>query len=327
MSSFFNRFRRYRSNQTLRDLVQDVYLRPHDLICPIFIHDKANNEAIEAMPFSLRYSLNGLFHYCEELLSNNIKTIALFPVIDQEKKTLDCSAAYDPDGLIPKTIQALKLRFPSLMIIADVALDPFQPSGQDGLLSNDGQIDNDLTLPLLSKQALCYALAGADIIAPSDMMDGRIQSIRETLDDHKLINTLILSYSVKFASHLYGPFRHAVDSARFLGTADKKTYQMDYRSRFQVFLEAKTDELEGADFLLVKPGLHYLDIIQSISSSQDRPVWSYHVSGECSMIYYAAKENVNSLDNLLLEALFAQKRSGANKIITYFALEAARLLK
>jgi porphobilinogen synthase len=323
----FNRFRRYRSNASLRDLLQDIHLRSQDLIAPVFIHDKPNDEIIDAMPFCSRYSLSGLLIHCEKLIKAGITTIALFPVIDEVKKTLDCKAAYDENGLISKTIKILKKNFPLLIIIADIALDPFHPQGQDGLLTETGIIDNDRTLLLLAEQALCYAHAGADIVAPSDMMDGRVKLIRQALDQRGLTETLILSYSVKFASHLYKPFRHAVDSARFLGSNDKKTYQMDYRSKFQVPLEALSDEDEKADFLLVKPGLHYLDIIHTLSEICQRPIWSYHVSGECAMLFYAAQNHVALLDDLLLEALFAQKRAGAHKIISYFALEGALLLK
>jgi porphobilinogen synthase len=307
--------------------MQDVSLLPEDLIAPIFVHDKKNNESIPDMPFTQRYGFTGLLKHCEELVAAQIQAVALFPVINEDLKTQDCKAAYDEQGLIARAIKTIKKNFPNLVIIADVALDAFNPQGQDGLLNEQGEIDNDRTLPLLAEQALCYAHAGADIVAPSDMMDGRVQFIRQALEQRGLIQTLILSYAVKFSSHLYGPFRSAIDSARFLGTADKKTYQMDYRSRFQTFLEIQNDQQEQADILLIKPGLHYLDIIHQVSQNSLLPVWSYHVSGECAMLYHAAQNGVGLFDDLLLEALFAQKRAGARKIITYFALKGADLIK
>ena len=328
----FHRFRPYRQSPQIRKLFQDIHLLPSDLIAPLFIHEENYSSPISSMPYTKRYCLNDLIIEIELLRSLGIIAIALFPVINQSLKTDDCRIAYSDEGLIQKTIRHLKGIFPDLIIIADIALDPYHPQGQDGLtyldpIKNEILIDNDATLKILAKQACSLAKAGADIIAPSDMMDGRIQYIKEALLNENYIQTLLLSYSVKFASHLYGPFRDAVDSKRFLAKADKKTYQMDFKSSFQINLESITDISEGADILMIKPGLHYLDVIHQVYQSTNIPVWSYHVSGECSMLYAAAEQGLLDFNQGLMETLFAQKRAGAQKIFTYFAKEAATILR
>jgi len=327
VSFSFQRLRRYRQNSTIRQLVSDISLEAKDLILPVFIKAEEGVDPILQMPYAQRLGPLALVAHAKKCLDNGILSLALFPLIAEEKKTLCASEAWNPDGLISQSIRLLKTHFPELCIIADIALDPFHLAGQDGICAENGDLDNDLTLIALSKQALCYAQAGADIVAPSDMMDGRIGAIRQTLDDHRLFKTLILSYCVKFASYLYGPFRHAVDSSRFLGKADKKTYQMDYKSSFQITKEAQADENEGADFLMVKPGLHYLDVIQTLAQRKNLPVWSYHVSGECSMLWYGAKQGLFNFEDMLLETLWAQRRAGAAKILTYFAYETSSLLR
>jgi len=326
MLSSFSRLRRYRQNSTIRTLVSDCSLARKDLILPVFIQEEEGMESILNMPYAQRLGPQALLVHAQKYWECGIQAIALFPMITSEKKSLCAQEAWNPDGLIPQSIRALKKHCPDLCIIADIALDPFHLTGQDGLCSENGDLDNDRTLIALSQQALCYAQAGADIVAPSDMMDGRIGAIRQTLEAAGFFNTLILSYCVKFASHLYGPFRHGVDSARFLGKSHKKTYQMDYASAFQISKEAESDEREGADFLMVKPGLHYLDVIQTLAHRNTLPVWSYHVSGECSMLWYGAQQGLYSFDDMLLETLFAQRRAGASKILTYFAYEASLLL-
>ncbi len=327
----FHRLRPYRQSNQIRALFQDIHLLPADFIAPLFIHAEKESITISSMPFTKRYCFNDLINEVQTLLNLGIIAIALFPVIHESLKTPDCSIAYSDDGLVPSTIRELKKIFPHLIIIADIALDPYHPEGQDGLtyvdpMNHQTIIDNDSTLEILVKQACCFAKAGADILAPSDMMDGRIQYIKKALLDHKYIQTLVLSYSVKFASNLYGPFRDAVDSKRFLAKADKKTYQMDFKSSFQINLESITDINEGADILMVKPGLHYLDVIYQVHQMNQIPVWSYHVSGECSMLYAASQQGLVDFNATLLETLFAQKRAGAQKIFTYFAKEAAILL-
>jgi porphobilinogen synthase len=323
----FSRLRRYRQNATIRALVQDSFLSPQDFILPVFIQAQEGRTDILQMPYAQRLGPKALLRHIEKCCEQGILAIALFPLIEEDKKTLCAKEAWNPEGLIPTAIQILKTKFPELCIIADIALDPFHLAGQDGICSETGTVLNDPTLDALCKQALCYAQAGADILAPSDMMDGRVLRIRDALESEGLIQTLILSYCIKFASHLYGPFRHAVDSSRFLCKADKKTYQMDYRCAFQIFKEAAADANEGADFLMVKPGLHYLDAIQTLSkNASSLPVWAYHVSGECSMLWYGAQQGLFDFEPMLLETLWAIRRAGASKILTYFAYEACLAL-
>ncbi len=328
MMSPFSRLRRYRQNATIRSLVQDCTLSPQDFILPVFIQAQEGRTDILQMPYAQRLGPKALLEHIEKCGEQGILAIALFPLIEEDKKTLCAKEAWNSEGLVPSTIALLKTKFPQLCIIADIALDPFHLAGQDGICSETGFVLNDLTLEVLCKQALCYARAGADILAPSDMMDGRVIRIRESLESHGLIHTLILSYCTKFASHLYGPFRHAVDSSRFLGQSDKKTYQMDYRCAFQIPKEAAADTNEGADFLMVKPALHYLDVIQTLSkNSWSLPVWAYHVSGECSMLWYGSQQDLFTFESILLETLWAIRRAGASKILTYFAYEACLALK
>jgi len=263
----------------------------------------------------------------QRLTALGIVCFALFPIINESLKTHTCQEAWNPEGLIPRTISRIKNAVPNCVLIADIALDPYHIEGHDGLIDENGAIDNDATITALCKQSLCYARAGADILGPSDMMDGRIGVIREALEKEKLISPLIMSYCAKFCSTFYGPFRDAVDSSRFLGKKDKASYQMDFQSLFQIEREIAQDCQEGADILLIKPGSHYLDVILRAKTSQPLyPIWSYHVSGECGMLWSGAKDGLFSLEKAVLESLYAQKRAGAEKIITYFAALAAELL-
>lgn len=323
---FIQRSHRYRRNASLRQLFTDVTLRPSDLIAPIFLHEKEGKEALSCLPGAYRWGLDCAGEYVAEMIGLGIGVFILFPVVPESKKSLCCSYAFDEYSLIPKALRQLKRDFPQAVLIADVALDPFHIKGHDGLLDAQGQLDNDASCGALAQQSLCYALAGADIIAPSDMMDGRIGIIRRALEQRGLWHTLLLSYTAKYASCLYGPFRQAVDSARYLGGADKKSYQMDPASAFQIQLEAKQDIAEQADILMVKPGLPYLDVVADISRNTPLPVWSYHVSGECAMIAQGVQAGLFSLEDILFEQLIALKRAGAQKIVTYYASEAAHLL-
>lgn len=325
MSFSITRFHRYRAHAGLRTLFQDVFLKPSDFIAPIFIHEVQGKEAIAALPGHYRLDIGEALAYIEFLLSLGITGFILFPVVPNEKKTLCCSYAFDDKGIIPSALQVFKKNFPQAVFIADVALDPFHLKGHDGILSAEGALDNDASCHILAQQALCYALAGADIVAPSDMMDGRVSAIRRALDQRGLKETLILSYTAKYASCLYGPFRQAVDSEKYLGTSDKKTYQMDPASSFQALLEAQDDRIEGADLLMVKPGLPYLDVLAQLAQQSPLPVWSYHVSAECAMIDLGVKAGLFTLEDILYEQFIAQRRAGAQKIITYYAAEAAKI--
>lgn len=327
MTPSFKRFHRYRSSAAIRELFQDISLKPSDFIAPIFLQEVAGKQAIGALEGHYRFDIPSALKYIESLLMLGITGFILFPVVPHEKKSLCCSYAFDDNSLIPQALQIFKKEFPHAVFIADIALDPFHIKGHDGIVGANGKLDNEASCHALAQQALCYAIAGADIVAPSDMMDGRVLAIRTALEQRGLTQTLILSYTAKYASCLYGPFRHAVDSARYLGSADKKTYQMDPASRFQAFLEASQDAAEHADLLMVKPAVPYLDIISEISKSCPLPIWSYHVSGECAMIDLGVKAGLFTLENILFEQLIAQKRAGVQKIITYYAAEAAKLFK
>jgi porphobilinogen synthase len=323
----FKRLHRYRRSASLRHLFEDVVIRPSDFIAPLFIHEQAGKQPLSSLQGHYRFDLPHAVAYIQRLLDVGIRSFIIFPVISADKKTLCCSYALDDNGLIPRALRLFKKEFPSAIFIADIALDPFHLKGHDGILTAQGAIDNDASCHVLAQQALCYALSGADIIAPSDMMDGRIQCIRGALEARGLHQTLIASYAIKYASCLYGPFRDAVDSAQYLGASDKKTYQLDPASRFQALLEAQHDIAEDADLLIVKPGMSYLDIINTVSTEHSVPIWSYHVSGECAMLHAGANAGIFRLDDILMEHFIAQKRAGAQKIITYFAVEGAQLFK
>jgi porphobilinogen synthase len=323
-----HRPRRMRRDDWSRRLMQENHLHASDLIYPVFLLEGSNqSQAVSSMPGVNRVSLDLLFSVAEECVSLGIPVMALFPVIDASLKTPDGKEAFNPNGLIPTTVRKLKQRFPNLGIMTDVALDPYTSHGQDGVLDEHGRILNDETTAILVQQAIAQAQAGVDIVAPSDMMDGRIGKIREALEQNKLIHTRIMAYSAKYASAFYGPFRDAVGSAKNLGKADKKTYQMDCANTDEALREVALDISEGADMVMVKPGMPYLDIVRRVRDEFDYPTYAYQVSGEYAMLKAAAQNGWLDHDAVMMESLLAFKRAGADGILTYFALEAARLLK
>jgi porphobilinogen synthase len=321
------RMRRMRRNDFSRRLMREHRVSPDDLIYPVFVLDGKNRtEKVASMPGVERLSVDRLLPVAEECVKLRIPVIALFPVIDQKLKTPDGREAFNPKGLVPRAVAALKKRFPELGIMTDVALDPYTSHGQDGVTDESGYIVNDVTLDILVKQALCQAKAGVDIVAPSDMMDGRIGRIRAALEKAGHIHTKILAYSAKYASGFYGPFRDAVGSAKNLGKGDKKTYQMDPANSDEALWEVGLDLAEGADMVMVKPGLPYLDIVRRVKDAFKAPTYVYQVSGEYAMLR-GAIDNGWLPRSCVMEALLAMKRAGADGILTYFALEAARELK
>ncbi|MDF9789067.1 porphobilinogen synthase [Polynucleobacter sphagniphilus] len=323
-----HRPRRMRRDDWSRRLMQENVLTASNLIYPVFLLDGAHqSESVTSMPGVNRLSLDLLFPVAEECVALGIPVLALFPVIDAALKTPDGKEACNPNGLIPRAVAELKKRFPELGIMTDVALDPYTSHGQDGVLDADNRILNDETTAILVAQALTQAQAGVDIVAPSDMMDGRIQKIREALEQQNLIHTRIMAYSAKFASAFYGPFRDAVGSAKNLGKADKKTYQMDSANTDEALREVALDINEGADMVMVKPGMPYLDIVRRVKDAFEYPTYAYQVSGEYAMLKAAALNGWLDHDSVMMESLLAFKRAGADGILTYFALEAARLLK
>ena len=323
-----SRPRRLRRDAFSREMVREHRLHPSDLILPVFVqdgHDQAQDVA--SMPGVQRLSIDRLLPLAEQCVKLGVPVIALFPVIDSRLKTADGLAATDPDGLVPRTVRALKDRFPQLGVLCDVALDPYTSHGQDGLLDDTGYILNDVTVAMLVKQALVQARAGVDIIAPSDMMDGRIGAIRSALESNGLIHTRIMAYSAKFASAFYGPFRDAVGSAANLGKSDKKAYQMDPGNTDEALREVALDIAEGADMVMVKPGMPYLDIVRRVKDEFRVPTFAYQVSGEYAMLKAAAANGWLDHDAVMMESLLAFKRAGADGVLTYFALDAARLLR
>jgi porphobilinogen synthase len=311
-----------------RRLIQENRLTVDDLIYPVFLLPGTNKtEAVASMPGIERMSLDRLFKVAEECVQLGIPVMALFPVIEPSLKTNDGSEAFNPRGLIPTAVAELKKRFPQLGIMTDVALDPYTSHGQDGILDDQHRIQNDETIAILVKQALCHAAAGVDIIAPSDMMDGRIGMIRTALEEQGFIHTRIMAYAAKYASSFYGPFRDAVGSAANLGKADKKTYQMDPANGDEAIREVGLDISEGADLVMVKPGMPYLDIIYRVKEAFGYPTYAYQVSGEYAMIKAAAQNGWLDHNSVMMESLIGFKRAGADGILTYFALEAGRLLK
>lgn len=320
------RLRRNRKNKFSRSLVQEVNILAKDLILPIFITEgQGRKEPIESMPNTFRLSPDLLVEEAKKLLDLGINAIALFPSVEVNKKSQNATEAYNPKGLIPNSIRALKKSVPSLGIIADVALDPYTLSGQDGLIDASNYVLNDETTEVLLKQSLCLAEAGADILAPSDMMDGRIGKIRLALEEADFINTQILSYSVKYASNFYSPFRDAVGSSANLGKADKFQYQMDIHNTDEALHEAALDLSEGADMLMVKPANMYLDVIYRIKNEFKVPTFAYQVSGEYAVLQ-AGIENGWLDYSVILESLIAIKRAGADAILTYAAKDIAKLL-
>jgi porphobilinogen synthase len=321
------RMRRMRRDDFSRRLMREHRLSADDLIYPVFVLDgKSQTQKVASMPGVERMTLDRLLPVAEECVKLGIPVMALFPVIGQKLKTLDGREAHNPKGLVPRAVAALKKRFPELGIMTDVALDPYTSHGQDGVIDNAGYIINDVTLDVLAKQALCQAQAGVDIVAPSDMMDGRIGRIRTVLEKAGHIHTRILAYSAKYASGFYGPFRDAVGSAKNLGKGDKKTYQMDPANADEALWEVGLDLAEGADMVMVKPGLPYLDIVRRVKDEFKAPTYVYQVSGEYAMLR-GAIDNGWLPKSCVMEALLAMKRAGADGILTYFALEAARELK
>ena len=318
-----SRLRRLRANSTLIDLVSESSLSSNDLIQPLFIKENLKgHESIDSMPEILRYSKESVLEEIEDLLENNINTIALFPVIDSSKKDGVGKEALNQSNLICESIQKIKSKFPEMIIIADVALDPYTDHGHDGVLK-DNYVDNDLTLDVLKSQSLILAESGADILAPSDMMDGRIGIIREALEKADYKNTILLSYAAKYNSKFYGPFRDAVKSASNLGASSKSSYQMSPSNKDEAIHEVAIDINEGADIVMVKPGMPYLDIISLIKDTFKVPTFAYQVSGEYSMLKLAINKGWLDSD-VMLESLISFKRAGADAILTYAAKEISR---
>lgn len=320
--------RRMRRDEFSRRLMRENVLTTNDLIYPVFVLDGKNRtEDVASMPGVQRQSVDVLLKTAEECVRLGIPALVLFPVVDQPLKSLDAAEAFNPDGLVPRTIKALKQAFPGLGVITDIALDPYTSHGQDGLIDDKGYVLNDETIAVLVRQALCHAEAGADVVAPSDMMDGRIGAIRQALEFDGHIHTRILAYSAKYASSFYGPFRDAVGSSANLGKGNKYTYQMDPANTDEALKEVALDIEEGADMVMVKPGMPYLDIVRRVKDEFGVPTFAYQVSGEYAMLKAAAQNGWLDGQACMMESLLAFKRAGADGILTYFAMEAARLLQ
>ncbi|WP_339824817.1 porphobilinogen synthase [uncultured Arenimonas sp.] len=323
----YTRPRRLRRDDFSRRLVREHRLSADDLILPVFIHEPDGRAPVASMPGVERQSVDELLRTAADAVALGIPAVVLFPVTAPEAKSLDAAAAWADDGLAQRAIRALKREFPQLGVITDVALDPYTSHGQDGLVDGDGYVANDDTVEALVKQALSHADAGADVVAPSDMMDGRIGAIREALEESGHVNTRILAYSAKYASAFYGPFRDAVGSAGALGKGDKKTYQMDPGNSDEALREVGLDLDEGADMVMVKPGMPYLDIVRRVKDHFGVPTFAYQVSGEYAMLKAAAMNGWLDERACVLEALLGFKRAGADGVLTYFALDVARWLK
>ena len=322
------RMRRMRRDDFSRRLMRETRLSPDDFIYPVFVLDgQSRRESVASMPGIARISIDGLLSEAEQCVALGIPAVALFPVMAPEKKTADAAEAYNADGLAQRAVRAVKERFPELGVITDVALDPFTTHGQDGLIDAEGYVLNDETVEVLVRQALSHAEAGADVVAPSDMMDGRIGAIRRALEDAGHIHTRILAYAAKYASSFYGPFRDAVGSAASLGGGDKYTYQMDPANSDEALWEVALDLDEGADMVMVKPGLPYLDIVRRVKDRFGAPTLVYQVSGEYAMLMAAAQQGWLNERAVVLESLLAIKRAGADGILTYFAKRAAAWLR
>jgi len=320
--------RRMRRHEFSRRLMRESVLTTNDLIYPVFVLDGEDKaEAVASMPGVQRQSIDRLLDTAAECVKLGIPALALFPVVDQSCKSLDAKEAYNSDGLVPRTIKALKAEFPELGIITDIALDPYTSHGQDGLIDDAGYVMNDETVVVLVKQALCHAQAGADVVAPSDMMDGRIGAIRDALEANGHIHTRILAYSAKYASSFYGPFRDAAGTAANLGSADKDTYQMDPANSDEALREVAQDMAEGADMFMVKPGMPYLDIIHRVKTELQVPTFAYQVSGEYAMLKAAVQNGWLNEKACVMEAMLAFKRAGADGILTYYALDIARWIQ
>lgn len=322
-----SRLRRMRRDEFSRRLMREHVLTANDLIYPVFVLEGENRvENVASMPGVQRQSVDLLLNTAAECVKYGIPAIALFPVVGAEHKSLDAAEAFNPDGLVPRTVRAIKAAFPDLGVITDVALDPYTTHGQDGLIDETGYVLNDETVAVLVKQALCHAQAGADVVAPSDMMDGRIGAIRAALESNGLIYTKILAYSAKYASAFYGPFRDAVGSAANLGKSNKYNYQMDPANSDEAIKEVALDIAEGADMFMVKPGMPYLDIVRRVKTELQVPTFAYQVSGEYAMLKAAVNHGWLDEKACVLESLLGFKRAGADGVLTYFALDVARWL-
>ena len=319
--------RRMRRDDFSRRLMRESSLSADDLVLPVFVHAPAGRAPVASMPGVERLSIDELLRVAERAVELRIPALALFPVTAPEAKSLDAAAAWDDDGLAQRAVRALKQRFPGLGVITDVALDPYTVHGQDGIVDDDGYVVNDATVEALVRQALSHARAGADVVAPSDMMDGRIGAVRRALEAEGHVHARILAYSAKYASAFYGPFRDAVGSAAALGKADKKTYQMDPGNADEALREVGLDLDEGADMVMVKPGLPYLDVVRRVKDAYGVPTFVYQVSGEYAMLKAAAANGWLDERACVLESLLAFKRAGADGILTYFALDAAGWLR
>jgi len=322
------RLRRLRRDAFSRRLVREHRLSVDDLILPVFVLEgEGQREAVPSMPEVERLSIDLLLEEAAELVELGVPALAIFPVVPQEKKSLDAAEAYNPEGLAQRAVRALKAAHPELGVITDVALDPFTTHGQDGIIDENGYVLNDETVEVLVKQALSHAEAGADVVAPSDMMDGRILAIRQALEEAGHIHTRILAYSAKYASAYYGPFRDAVGSAANLGAGDKSTYQMDPANSDEALHEVALDLEEGADMVMIKPGMPYLDIVRRVKDQFAAPTFVYHVSGEYAMLKAAAENGWLDERKTVMEAMLAFKRAGADAILTYYAKRVAAWLK
>jgi porphobilinogen synthase len=322
------RMRRMRRDPFSRALMRENTITASDLIYPVFILDGANQrQQVASMPGVERVSVDLLLKVAEECVALGIPVMALFPVVDASLKTYDGIEATNPEGLVPRAVRELKRNFPELGIMTDVALDPYTTHGQDGLPDENGYIVNEKTIAMLTRQALAQAEAGVDVVAPSDMMDGRIGVIRGALEEKGFIHTRIMAYSAKYASAFYGPFRDAVGSAANLGKADKKTYQMDPANSDEALREVALDLAEGADMVMVKPGMPYLDVVRRVKDEFKVPTFAYQVSGEYAMLQAAFANGWLDRDKVTMESMMAFKRAGADGVLTYFALEIARMLK
>ncbi len=315
--------RRNRKSETVRSMVRETHLRVENLIQPIFLVEGSNlKEQITSLPVAFRLSLDNVLLEIKECVDHGLKTFIMFPAIPESKKDKIASYSYDSSNFYLKAAQVIKSKFPDIALISDVAMDPYNIDGHDGYVEN-GEILNDVTLPILQKMAIAQARAGFDILGPSDMMDGRVEAIREALDKEGYMNTSIMSYTAKYCSGLYGPFRDALESAPKAG--DKKTYQMDPSNKNEALIEAELDDMEGADFLMVKPALHYLDVIHLLKQNFSKPIAAYHVSGECAMLCSAVMQGWLDYKTVMPETLLCLKRAGADVIITYFAKDYALL--
>jgi porphobilinogen synthase len=325
----YTRMRRNRSEEFSRRLNSETQLNVNDLILPIFVVEGTSEcQAVESMPGVNRLSIDLLIKEAQAVYDLGIPAVALFPVVGESNKTLLAEEAYNPEGLAQRAVKAIKAQVPNLGVITDVALDPFTTHGQDGIIDEDsGYVLNDVSVEVMVKQALSHAYAGADIVAPSDMMDGRIGAIREALEDEGFINTQIMAYSAKYASSFYGPFRDAVGSASNLAGGNKHTYQMNPANSDEAIHECALDLDEGADMIMVKPGMPYLDVVRRVKDELKAPTFAYQVSGEYAMICAAADKGWLDSDQVVMESLLAFKRAGADGILTYFAKQAAQYLK